>query len=60
MNPDVTVFVELVHEEADLLRAAHGKLVPMDSRHLIERVLGGEGLDPEPFLARWRASSATA
>lgn len=50
LNPNATVFMEMLDPQHDLLRFARKKLITMDSRGLIEQILRDKKIDPRQWL----------
>lgn len=50
INSDATLFVELVDPKNELLKYARARVIPMDSRKLMEAVLRDKRIDPFMFV----------
>lgn len=50
LNPQATIFVEMITPGSELLKYGTGSFIPMDSRKLMEAVLSGKLLDPNDWI----------
>lgn len=58
LNPRATIFAELIEPDNELLKHISGKIIPMDSKHLIEMVIKNKSINLDAWLAQ--ASSVAA
>jgi len=50
LNSTAKIFVEMVNPSSDMLRYMKGRVIPMDSRRLMELVLQDKHIDPKMFM----------
>ncbi len=51
LNSSAKIFVEMVKPSSDMLQYMNGRVIPMDSRTLMELVLQDKHIDPNIFIA---------